>query len=54
MNKSRMLACIVIQGGYHYLSMFLTIYQPLNLTSLISHVDFNSIDLNLVSYRNII
>jgi hypothetical protein len=28
MNKSRMLDCIVLQCGYHYLSMFLTIYQP--------------------------
>ena len=32
MNKSRMLDCIVLQCGYHYLSMFLTIYQPPDLT----------------------
>jgi hypothetical protein len=33
MNKSRMLDCIVLQCGYHYLSMFLTIYQPPDLTT---------------------
>jgi hypothetical protein len=33
MNKSRMLACIVLQCGHHYISMFLTIYQPPDLTT---------------------
>jgi hypothetical protein len=27
-----MLDCIVLQCGYYYLSMFLTIYQPPDLT----------------------
>ena len=49
MNKSRMLAYIVIQGGYHYLSMFLTIYQPPNLTNLTSHVDFDNCHLYILS-----
>jgi len=39
MNKSRMLDCIVLQCGYHYLSMFLTIHQPPELTR---HVDLNA------------
>jgi hypothetical protein len=32
-NKSRMLPCIVLPCGYHYLSMFLTISQPPDLTT---------------------
>jgi hypothetical protein len=28
-----MLACIVLQCGHHYISMFLTIYQPPDLTT---------------------
>jgi hypothetical protein len=33
MVKSTMLNYIVLQCGYHYLSMFLTIYQPPGLTT---------------------
>jgi hypothetical protein len=37
-NKSRMLACIVLQCRYHYLSMFLTISQPPDLYNRTSHL----------------
>jgi hypothetical protein len=33
-NKSRMLDCIVLQCGHHYLSMFLTISQPPGILTL--------------------
>jgi hypothetical protein len=42
MSKSRMLACIVLQCGYHYLSMFLTIYQPSDLITEPATWHFNS------------
>jgi hypothetical protein len=42
MNKSRMLACIVLQCGHHYISMFLTIYQPPDLTTEPATWHFNS------------
>jgi hypothetical protein len=42
MNKSRMLACIVLQCGYHYLSMFLTIYQPPDLITEPATWHFNT------------
>jgi hypothetical protein len=33
MNKSRMLASIILQCRYHYLSMFLIIFQPPDFTA---------------------
>jgi hypothetical protein len=44
MNKSMMLACIVLQCRYHYLSMFLTIYQPPDLTTEPATWHFNIAD----------
>jgi hypothetical protein len=43
MNKSRMLACIVLQCGHHYISMFLTIYQPPDLTTEPATWHFNNL-----------
>jgi hypothetical protein len=42
MNKSRMLTCIVLQCGHHYISMFLTIYQPSDLTTELATWHFNT------------
>jgi hypothetical protein len=43
MNKSRMLFGIVLQCRYHYLSMFLTISQPPDLTTEPATWHFNNI-----------
>jgi hypothetical protein len=42
MNKSRMLSFIVLQCGHHYISMFLTIYQPPDLTTEPATWHFNT------------
>jgi hypothetical protein len=47
MNKSRMLACIVLQCGYHYLSMFLTISQPPGISVVFQVMIFYSVGSSL-------
>jgi hypothetical protein len=42
MNKSRMLACIVLQCRHYYILMFLTIYQPPDLITEPATWHFNT------------
>jgi hypothetical protein len=54
MNKSRMLNYIVLQCRYHYISMFLTIYQPPNITTEPATWHFNTallVDLSNATFR---
>jgi hypothetical protein len=50
MNKSRMLACIVLQCRYHYLSMFLTISQPPDLITEPATWHFNNIHVYIYNH----
>jgi hypothetical protein len=50
MVKSRMLNYIVLQCGHHYLSMFLTISQPPDLTTEPATWHFNILEFKVATY----